>query len=118
MSTPEKEKLQFVRGDDVTYNLQFKDSTGTPINITGWKVYFTIKLNIDDPDTAAVLKVDVTTHLDPVNGRTQIKLTNVQTDILEGAYRYDLQVKKTDGTINTIMLDGMKVLADVTRRKS
>lgn len=44
--------------------MQFKDSTGTPINITGSTIKFTIKLNYDDATAAAQTTATLT---DPTN---------------------------------------------------
>ena len=40
------------RGDDVTFPLEFTDKDGGKINITTWKIYFTLRETI--PDTEEV----------------------------------------------------------------
>lgn len=109
--------IEIIRGDDVALNLHFKDSDGVDINITGYKVYFTVKRRLNDSDTAALVKVDVTTHTTPVTGRTVIPLVNTTTDDLaEGTYYYDLQLKDPDGLISSTKRGVFNVIEDVTKR--
>ena len=110
---------EIFRGDNQPYTLSFLQADGiTPLPITGWKIYFTMKRHLADSDDDASLKVDVTEHDDPENGLTSIHLSNGQTDSLKpGNYFYDIQVKKLDGTIKTLVAGQIKVLADVTRRE-
>jgi len=105
------------RGDDKTYTLEFLKDDGSPIDITGWKIYFTMKQHLNMSDDRAGVKVDVTTHDDPVNGKTSIYLSKEDTtDLLLCVYFFDIQVKKVGGDILTVMAGKIKVLGDVTRR--
>ena len=107
------------RGDNHTYTLEFKKANGNPQPITGWKIFFTMKQNLDLGDDKASLKVDVTEHDDAENGLTSIHLSNGQTDALEpGKYFFDIQVKKAANDIKTIIMGQITVLADVTRREN
>ena len=106
------------RGDNQTYNLSFTKDDGTPQPITGWKIFFTIKKRLDQSDDDADVKVDVTEHDDAENGLTSIHLSNGQTDtLIPGSYHYDIQVKKAEDDITTIVKGKIIVLADVTRRE-
>jgi len=108
---------EITRGDNEPYTLEFTRN-GEPEPITGWKIYFTMKKKLSQSDADANLKVDITEHDDPENGKTSIYLTNGQTDDLEpGDYFFDIQVKKADGIIKTILIGKVKVVADVTRRE-
>jgi len=107
------------RGDNKTYTLSFKDSAGNVIDITGWKVYFTMKQRITQSDDEAAVRIDVTTHDDPTNGLSSIHLANSQTDgLIPGEYFYDIQVKKSDEMVTTLVVGKIKVEADVTRREN
>ena len=107
------------RGDNKTYTLSFKDSAGNVIDITGWKVYFTMKQRITQSDDEAAVRIDVTTHDDPTNGLSSIHLANSQTDdLIPGEYFYDIQVKKPDEMVTTLVVGKIKVEADVTRREN
>ena len=81
-----------------------------------------MKKNLIQSDEEADLKQDTTEHDDAENGLTSIHLSNGQTDLLEATelpidYFYDIQVKKADDSILTVISGVIKVLADVTRRE-
>ena len=106
------------RGDDYPIPLEFRRN-GIVENITGWKVYFTVKYHDTDSDDDAVIKCDVTEHTDPTNGKTLIFLTNGETGgLVPGKYVFDIQIKKADGTVKTIMKGKVKVIQDVTKREN
>jgi len=111
-----KVNLSEYRGDDIDYSFEFIDGDGNPVDITGWALFFTLKNNIDDDDNTAVLKVDVTGHTDPVNGKTKITLPKEDTDGLAGDYVYDFQYKDSSGKVKTIMSGEIEFLKDVTIR--
>lgn len=105
------------RGDSREYSLSFTDSEGAKIDITGWKVYFTLKKNESDGDSSAQVTKDVTEHEAPTEGRTKIVLVPSDTDSLEpGDYHYDIQVKTANGSILTVAKGRMSIKADITRR--
>lgn len=109
--------LRIKRGDDQYYCITFDDGTD-PIDITGWVVYFTVKADMDDPDDDAVIKKDVSTHVDPEHGKTVIHLTHDDTEIDVKNYYYDIQVKKDNGDIDTPMGGLITVEPEVTQRKT
>jgi len=116
--TTEEAILCVYRGDDKIITTTFKDELDNPIDITGYTVYFTVKEKEDETvdDSNALIQVDVTSHLDPVNGKTNINLTNIQTNIPVGKYVYDIQWKDTGGKIKTIVSDKFIVYKDTTKR--
>ena len=104
-------------GDTRDYYLTFTDANGDAIDITDWKVYFTMKLNYADSDDVAAVKKDSTSHTDPENGKTKINLNNGDTGgLIAGNYFYDVQVKKDNGDILTVMSGMIEILTDITRR--
>ena len=111
--------LSVYRGDSKTYNLTFTDG-GTALDITGYTIFFTVKVIVDDSadDTNAVISKTVTSHTDPTNGITEIVLSPTDTDIDVGTYDYDMQYKTDTGDIVTFEKGNYKILADVTRRTS
>lgn len=106
------------RGDTLTLSLSFKDSAGDPLDITGWKLYLTIKKNITDTDDDAVVSMEEDTHSDPTGGITSFKVPAADTHDLLGRHYYDIQVKRPNGDISTIVNSTMIFLEDVTRRVS
>ena len=112
-------KLYITRGDDVTKILNFEDNSGNAINITGWTVFFTVKKSYLKSDDEALIKKDITSHSDPSNGKTKLVINASDTDDMNnGDYYYDIQVKKGDGKINTVLNDIFVLDYDVTRRTS
>jgi len=107
--------FEFVRGDDQILALAFT-LDGVPKDITGWTIFFTVKKKVEDDDADAVIKKEITTHTDPMNGKTEIPILDTETDPLDGVYFYDVQYKDTLGIIKTVMLGTMSFLKDVTRR--
>lgn len=113
-----KDLKSIYRGDDRTIPLHIiYVATGNDVDITGWKVYFTVKENKDDADENAKIKKDIIEHTDPTHGKTEIVLTNEDTDKLNPTTNYyDVQVKKPDGKIKTYVSGEIDVLEDITRR--
>ncbi len=107
-------KLTTFRGDTLTKALTFKDENGTAIDITGWTIWFTIKSSQDDADSAAVAQDIVTSHTNATAGESTISLTAAETDELEGNYYYDIQIKKLDGTIKTVLDGTINFSKDIT----
>ncbi|MBA7512328.1 hypothetical protein ES705_04332 [subsurface metagenome] len=104
------------RGDSREYLLTFTRDDGSAIDISEWKVYFTVKKNYRDDDIAAVIKKDISVHYDPVNGKTKISLLPMDTDIVPGNYFYDIQVKRATNDIITVLAGKVEIKSDVTRR--
>jgi len=109
-------QLSVFRGDDVTYNLSFKDGDDVAIDITDWTIFFTVKKNKLTPDADADISKDITVHTSAVDGLSSIVLTDTDTNIDPRVYWYDIQVKKDDGTISTVVKDKFVVKGDITRR--
>ncbi len=89
------------RGDSLSLDVRFEDSEGTPIDLTGASIVFTIKKDYDDEDAAAsaeaVLAVDPTTGVFNVSidADTMKTLTEV------GAYYYDFQMTDSNEIVTT-----------------
>ena len=109
-------RITVYRADTFVRNLEFKDENSDVIDITNWVIYFTIKSNKSDSDDNAVIKKDITSHTDAVNGETRISMTASETYDLSGSYYYDIQYVKPDGTVKTIISDKIKFETDITRR--
>ena len=77
----------------------YEADSATPRDITGWTIFFTLKRNIADPDSLAILTKDITVHTDPTNGVSQLALSADDTDIYPDTYFYDLKFKTAEGEI-------------------
>ena len=107
--------LTVFRGDTLTKSLSFKDENSAAIDITGWTIWFTIKSSQDDADSAKVAQDEVTVHTSSTAGLSTISLTATETDALEGNYYYDIQIKKVDGTVKTVLDGRITFSKDITR---
>lgn len=104
--------LFLIRGDSKTIKF-----TISGYDLTGSTVFFTVKpdLTNDAGDTNAVITVEVTDHLNPTGGVTEIPLSASDTDVAPGTYYYDIQIKK-GSTVTSIPARKCIIYADVTRR--
>lgn len=97
------------------YELRFTRN-GLSIPITGWKIFFTMKTNRSDTENDAVIKKDITSHLDPLAGKSLITLSVEDTDKTAGVYWYDVRYI-TDEDDTGILYEGrLKVELPVTQR--
>ncbi len=109
-------ELSVYRGDDFSRSLSFTNAAGAAIDITDWIIFFTVKKNQEDLDTAAVISKDITVHTNAAAGLSALTLTDVDTNISPDDYWYDIQIKKDTGEITTLMVDKFIVHTDITRR--
>jgi hypothetical protein len=114
--TAEENLNPVTSGDDVIYNLEFSDDTDSPIDISGWTVYLTVKEDHDDSDEDALVNTDVTNHDAPTEGKTSVKITQSETEDLHGAKVYDIQIQKSNGDIRTVLSGSVYFEKDVTER--
>jgi hypothetical protein len=110
-------KLTITRGDTRDIDVTFTQPDGTPIDLTGGKVFFTANPDPEpEDDTGASIAVDTTVHTDPANGRSRIKLAHSDTDIPAGLYFYDVQFVDAHGNVTSLRQQRLTVIADITRR--
>jgi hypothetical protein len=83
------QNLEIVKGFDQSYILTFSDSDGV-IDISQWTIFFTVKVQ---KTLAVAITKTVTVHTDPTNGISTIALTNQETNIARGTYKYTLTVQ-------------------------
>jgi hypothetical protein len=82
------------RGVTKTLTLAFTEN-GSPLNLTGQTVWFTMKRYVDnDPTNAlAVIAKVITSHTNAVGGITQVVILNTDSAPLDNTkYVYDVQV--------------------------
>lgn len=109
-------KLYIIRGDSTTIETTFTNDDGSVIDLTGATVYFTVKKKQGDVDDDALIKKDVTTHVDAANGVTAIELTASDTDIEVGEHVWDLQIKYVNGNVQSTSAGIVEVSQDITQR--
>jgi len=82
-----------VRGDDTILNITITDPNGLEVDISGDKLWFTVKSDPKEADQLAPLRREmiVPTDADSALGLAKMQLTSEDTDINSGLYQYDLQ---------------------------
>jgi len=115
------QNLSLLRGDDIVYALAVVDENGSVKSLVGAKLWFTVKDNESDADSAAKFQLSSTSSdqieiTDDVGGLADIKITNANTRSLEvQAYVYDVQVKDAASKISTVTKGTFVIVGDVTR---
>lgn len=112
--------LSIYRGDSKVFSINITDSVG-PVNITGCVLYFTVKETFaqnksEITDENALIKKEVSVHVDAVNGSTEVVFSPSDTNSLKPKeYVYDLSIKDSNDNIVTFTKSKFVVVADVTR---
>jgi len=112
----EQANIEIKRGDTWSKILYFEDDHCVHIDITGWTIYFTAKLDITDSDGDAEIEKTINTFENPLNGEAELSLTSEDTDLATGNYFYDIQVKTNLDEIYTIVEGVLTITQDITTR--
>jgi len=109
-------KIDMYKGDDQIFLLSFKNDDGTPLDITDYTIYFTVKRKKTDADSDSLIQKVITSHSNAVQGSTGIQLDHADTvDIKAGDYFFDIQVKDSGGKITTYVADTFTLAQDITQ---
>ena len=113
-------RLSLVRGDSDNYGVTFKQKDGTLYNIKNWVVFFTLKTNIDLPDSQASLQKIITTFSDTTSGTSgSANIPIVPADTINlsiGEYDFDIAVCTAPNSESFTVLRGKFDLEyDVTK---
>lgn len=106
--------LEIPKRTSKTYEVKFSRNGEVP-NITGWTIYFTVKLNMNDSDAEAKIKKDVT-PANPESGVVMIPLSVTDTDLPPKSYHYSVDYKDdlgNEGILATGRLKISKTVRDV-----
>jgi len=98
-----KNPVQETEGDTFTRDINFRDDSEDPIDITGWTIYVTVKRDLDDDDDDAVLSDDVTSHDNATNGETSFSFTASETEGLDTIYYFEVKYEDNSGEVNTML---------------
>jgi hypothetical protein len=110
------------QGDDYVIKVDF----GSDNNITGFEFWITLKQDFEQTDAQAVLQFTTVagddTADDPTHGIAYIRIPAATTKAIDpSSYIYDVQVKTTTGSVQTIIppnsdyTDRVKVIPEVTK---
>jgi hypothetical protein len=90
---PGQHNITVQRRADYDLSLQFKDSTGTPINLTGWTAYAQV-WNAERTTKSADFAI---TYTNRAQGQIKIALTDTQTTSFPNEAYYDVMLEDTSG---------------------
>ena len=111
----EQVSLNIKRGDTWSRSLYFEYEDGSPIDITGWTIRFTVKEKLSDNDEDAKIKKIITSHTDPTNGESEISLTIINTNQTIDSYLFDIQVTTDGGEVYTIVEGLINISDDISK---
>lgn len=121
-----------IRGDSQLF-IPTVTANNSPLNITGFTVFFTVNSNNNPTDdsgailekqvtpatTTLVLFNGVTYTINPAQGQCAIQLANSDTqNLVPGGYFWDIQVVDTSGNVVSLKQGTFTIIADITRRIS
>lgn len=109
-------KITVNRGDTHTLHLVFK-ANNSPLDLTGAIVFFTVKKDLNDPDSLAQIAKSIAPIPSPALGIVDIELTEEDTSIA-GEYYYDIQLKQSNNSIQSSQRGKFIIEQDVTLRVS
>lgn len=105
--------LRLYSGDTFERSLQFTDSAGTAIDITGWTFLAQIR---ESPGADLVLKAFNVTVTDAANGNLDITLSASDVADLEAGRLLSWDLQRTTGSsVRTYIRGSVKVDTDVSR---
>jgi len=115
MSYTQRDLDPLVRGDDWTLKLTLT-SSGTPLDITGYTFWFTLKSGVDDADPGALQVTATSGSPDAAAGILYINVPKASTDgLTSGTYNYDVQQVDDSNNVQTLLIGKVKVVKDITR---
>lgn len=112
-----------VRGGTYTLNINCTHSDGSPFDLTGSTVYFTVNSSstppIDATDSTAAIATSTSSFVSPLTGVATITLTDTMTDALsEGKYFYDVKVKDANGNMSPARRNRLNAVDNLSTRTS
>jgi hypothetical protein len=88
--------MNIQKGNPYTATITITNSNGTPYDLTGKTVFFTIKRindnTVDITDATALIKATTTHTVPHTSGITTLTLTDIQTAISVGEYKADIRI--------------------------
>jgi hypothetical protein len=98
--------LELFRNNDfeISITLNSRDletNVITPLDLTGAKLHFIVSKN---RSSEPIIHKEITTFEDEDNGLAKITLTNAETDVQEGTYKYEIKLEDPSGKLTTILV--------------
>ena len=101
------------KGDTFPFTVKYRYKGETDYIIMNGKLLFTVKKDLGDTDTEAVIKAEIN-----VTAATEgvFELTPTQTNISAGVYNYDVKYISVANKVTTIKVGKLQINATVTER--
>ena len=110
--------IKVFRGDDIEITFNFKESNGTPTDLTGCTLFCTLKSSVEDTDANAKYSGTLTISSPETAGVAVLSIPSTTTIFLRGNYLMDIQIKTASGKIRTPFKVDFFFDEDVTIRTS
>jgi hypothetical protein len=109
-----------VAGDDYQMGFTVVEPDGSYVDLTGAKVWFTVKETPQQEDSEAELQLSSTNPTeisidDPENGHFVVFFTTANTQNLAGEWKYDIQGVISPGVVVTFCIGYIEFLPNITR---
>jgi hypothetical protein len=112
--------LEVIQSDTKTYKISVVDDN-TPVDITGYTLFFTVKTSLNDTDTSAIISKTVICPInsDSTAGNGYILLSSTDTNKNPGNYSYDIKIQAPGVVFRKTVVSGKyKINMTSTRRTS
>ena len=114
--------ITITQGDDEVQSWVIYDDSGDPLDITGGKLWFTVKTNYIQTDPGELQLTSPSSGLvltSAADGEVTMTITNTQSAALTAqTYVYDIQFKDVNGKITTLETGTLEVKPQVTTSTS
>lgn len=103
------------QGNTQIFEFIFVDKNKAPVDITGWRIVFTAKINEEDPDNLAVINVDTTAGSDAndnlLGGIMYLTVDSTDSNITKQKYHYDFKriIAGSPPSIRTLDIGTFKI---------
>jgi len=121
----EDERIKMFLRDDRTLSLSINNSDNTPVDLTGAKLYFTVKQKMTDPDSSSIFQKKNTAAggsdaeikvIDAPGGSAEIYIIPSDTETTDpGNYMWDVQAVLANGKTYTVLRGRVTFKEDVTK---
>ena len=106
-----KGDLLIYQGDDYRATVTLSNQDGSPVDLTGFTAQAQIREDVADVAPDVLVEIGTTLGTSAV----ELSIPNAQTKLLNGTYRWDLQLTSADGFITTVLAGKVTATAEVTR---
>lgn len=103
------------RGDTYPFTVQFTDSSGTAIDITGFTYLLTVDPSEAPSSNTNNLFQNTPTVTDGPNGTVTVELSSTDADQQPGEYFFDIQQTDSSGRIRTVLTGQWNITQDITK---